>query len=359
MSETLATAARMIYAAICAYQIHEKGWERGKNDPVPNRTVQGPDEAYFYDVVNDYQDKVGFVGKAEEGYAPLFMASGNDLINAALVGALKNGQMVVSLRGTLPPSFDNDDIIEWIKDWAQDGDIPPTPWPYLEPAGGQPVNVETGFADACTSLWPHLEKMIEDIITAHSPSGVIVTGHSKGAAMTFLMATMIAKAFPQFKDKMQVFAFAAPVTGDDGFKAAYDAAGFAATTHRYQVEYDLVPFVPLWKAANIFTAVDYDPPKKRGFWAWLKSLFEEKAWTALGKFVTSKTKGGYDAVGDFTYFNAKHELVPGAVVQDTALKDVAGALEAFKVGEIANAHSASGSYLPSLTPFYQDDSGQA
>ncbi|MEO1028685.1 MAG: hypothetical protein AAFX02_06460, partial [Pseudomonadota bacterium] len=340
MTDTLATAARMIYASICAYKIHEKGWERGDDDPVPTRTVQGPDDAYFYDVIKEYQDKVGFVQTVDEGYTPLFLASGNDLINAVLVGALKDGKMVVSLRGTLPPTLDNDDIIEWIKDWAQDADIPPMHWPYLDSVGGQPVNVESGFGDACTSLWPHLKGMIQDVITAHSPSGVIVTGHSKGAAMTFLIATMVAKEFPQFKDSIEVHAFAAPVTGDDGFQAAYNAAGLDETTHRYQVEYDVVPFVPLWKGADIYTEINYDPPGKKGIWGWIKSWFEESAWKALGKFITSKTKGGYVAVGDFTYFNSDHKLVPGAVVQDTALVAVAGALEDFEIGKVGGAHSA-------------------
>lgn len=351
MTDTLGKAARMIYAAICAYQIHEKGWKPDKNDPKPDRTISGPDGTYFYNVVDKFQDKVGFLETGENGYVPDFVASGDDKINAGFVGVLKNGQMVVSIRGTIPPSLENDDLIEWIKDWAQDADMPPIAWPYLPVPGGGTAHVEEGFGKATNDLFAHLAPKIQAAITQHNPTGIIVTGHSKGAAMTFLMASIIANNFKEYADKIEVFAFAAPVTGDDAFKAAYAAAGLDATTHRYQVGYDMVPFVPLWKAANIFEAVDFDPPVTKGCWKRLKDRFGEDAWKALERLVTSKTKGGYDAVGDFTYFGPDHKLTSGTV-QETALPIVASALDAFKVGEIAGAHSATDSYAASLEPYW-------
>lgn len=351
MSDMLSTAARMVYAAICAYQIHEKGWEPDKSDPVADKTIQGPGGAYFYNIVDKYHDKVGFVAKGETGYYPQFVASGDDKINAGLVGMLKDGRLVVSIRGTIPPSLHNDDLIEWIKDWAQDADMPPTPWPFLKTSDGVIPNVEDGFGKATRNLYAHMAEMIGDAIEAHSPTGIIVTGHSKGAAMTFLMASVILNNFSSYKDRIEVYAFAAPVTGDDAFKAAYEAAGLSAKTHRFQVGYDLVPFVPLWKAANIFEAVNYDPPVKKGCWKRLKDRFGEGAWKALERLVTSKTKGGYGAVGGFTYFGTDHKLQPGTV-QETALPTVAGALEAFKIKEIAGAHSATDSYAASLEAYW-------
>ena len=330
----------MVNASICAYQIHEKGWEYGTGlQDLILRTVQGPDDAYFYNVIEQYQDAVGFVGPATS-YTPHFVASGDDNINAALVGAMDDGKLLIAIRGTLPPNIDNNDLLEWIKDWIQDADIPPTPWQMAEAPYTSIANVETGFAKATLNLWPHIAGFIEDTLSKHTCTGVVITGHSKGAAMTFLAASLMALPYPQFKDKIQVHAFAPPVVGDAGFIGGYRGLELAAQTHRYQVENDLVPFVPLWRSADVFEKVSF-----AGFW-------HEAAWLAAITGVTWATKGGYDAVGDFTYFNSKHALVPGAVVNTSALVDLAATLQAgingnhHKFAEIADAHSAVKSYLP-------------
>lgn len=325
----------MINAAICAYQIHEKGWTPGPGPHPPVlRKIEGPNDAYFYNVVPTYQDEVGFVGAAKDGYAPRFVAAGSDKINAALVGAMSDGNVLVSIRGTIPPSLVNNDLLEWIKDWAQDADIPPTPWSIHKGPYHNIANVETGFAKAMLSLWPSIKSMIDKTIAEHACTGVMISGHSKGAAMTFLAATLIEQAYPQLKGRIAVHAFAAPVVGDGGFAKLYSGLGLEATSHRYQVENDLVPFVPLWREADIFAEIDF------------KKLKDEALWIAFAAFVAYETKGGYDAVGDFTYFNSAHALVPGAIVQETALPAVAKTIMAGEFKKVADAHSAVGSYLP-------------
>jgi hypothetical protein len=73
---------------------------------------------------------------------------------------------------------------------------------------------------------------------------------------------------------------------------------------------------------------------------------KEDAWRDFFEFVKDETKGGYEAVGSFTYFDSNHCLVPNAVVTETALPAVADALMAGEIEVVAGAHSAVDSYLP-------------
>lgn len=336
-SNYFSMAGRMINASICAYQIHEKGWKPGPppTPPAPpvTRSVEGPNDAYFYNVIPVYQDRVGFTQSADT-YTPAFVSTGDDNINGALVGAMDDGNVVLALRGTLPPNLTNNDFIEWIKDWAQDADIPPKSWPYLASVSSDSdIQVEKGFADAMESLWPSVLPMLTEAITTET-TGVVITGHSKGAAMTFLAATMVAQAFPDLASAIQVYAFAAPVTGNESFQNAYNATPYAENTHRYQVENDVVPFLPLWINADLFAAIEFS------------KSHEEEAWLAFAAFVIYETSGGYQAVGSFSYYNTKHQQVDGAVVTDSALPAVAKTLMASDFNTVANAHSAVNSYLP-------------
>jgi hypothetical protein len=328
----LAMARRMINAAICAYQIHPAGWIPGPGQPKPTKTVQGRRDLYFYDVYPMYQDEVGFVKTVAQGYVPLFTSSGADDINAALVGAMSDGNLLISIRGTIPPTFDNDDIFAWMRDWAQDADIPPRAWPVRRGIWNAMVQVETGFALAMMNLWPRLYKMIDETLAVSPCKGVVIAGHSKGAAMTFLAATLVAQAYPQFAGKIQVHAFVPPAFCNPAFQKAY--APMAAATHRYQVENDVVPFLPLWDDADIFAAIGFSRPAL------------ELAWLAFFAFIAVETGGGYQTVGDFTYFDSKHKLVPGANVLTSALPAVAATLMAEDFGTVADAHSAISSYRP-------------
>lgn len=328
-----AIAKRMINASICAYQIHPHGWtpDPHKIHPPVTRTEQAPNGKSFYNVVPTYQDAVGFVGDSKS-YTPQWIATGKDQIDAALVGAMKDGNLLVSLRGTIPPSFENNDIFSWMSDWLEDADITPRSWWYKKGPYIKDSKVGAGFAIPMLKLWPGIAQMIDDTLKHHSCTGVIVTGHSKGAAMSFLAATLIEAAFPQFKGNIHVHAFAAPVTGNDTFKKFYGQ--LEQTTHRYQVEHDIVPFLPIWNDADIWPQVTFS------------KLWMEAAWAAIIVGLDLYTDGGYTAVGDFTYFDSSHTLVPGANVHWTAMPAIVSALEHEKFSEIASAHSAVSSYLP-------------
>jgi Lipase (class 3) len=332
----LAMAWRMINACIASYQIHPAGWIPYGPQPPVLRTIQGPDSAYFYDVVPLYQDAVGFTATAEQGYAPLFVSTGEDEDDAALVGAMDDGNLVVALRGTIPPSFDNDDFWAWVHDWWQDGEMEPTGWSVARGPWVNSIQVQTGFAAAARSLWPKVAAMMQQVLAQIPCSGVVITGHSKGGALCFLFATLVQAAFPQFQGKIEVHAFAAPAVGNDAFCAFYGSLN--DRTHRYQVENDIVPFLPFWKDADIFSAAHFSDP------------VVEAGWWALGADFWVRTAGGYNAVGDFTYF-AGGTLVPGADVDSSALPAVACTLENGPLSAIPDAHSAVASYRPCFVPY--------
>jgi hypothetical protein len=327
-----AMARRMINAAICAYQIHPAGWIPSGLVPLEAHRVQGPGNLFFYDVVPEYQDEVGFVKSAAQGYVPLFTSSGQDDINAALVGAMKDGNLLISIRGTIPPTLLNHDIFAWMHDWAQDGEIQRRDWSIKRGPWSNVQQVERGFAAAMLNLWPRLIQMIDATLAQTKCSGVVIAGHSKGAAMTFLAASLVAQAYPRFAGKIQVHAFAPPPFCNFGFQQAY--AAIAPTTHRYQVENDVVPFLPLWDDADLYAAVTFS---RIGY---------ELAWLGFFAFIGAETGGGYETVGDFTYFNRKHQLVPGADVLTSALPAVAATLMAEDFETVADAHSAVNSYRP-------------
>jgi len=341
MTNQLSMAKRMINASICAYQIHNHGWTpaSGSIQPLIQRTIakdaNKPDKGYYYAVTPLYQDPVGFVDTAANGYAPEFIAIGKEYINAALVGATNDNKIVLSIRGTIPPSFENNDIFQWIDDWLQDFDIPPkTWWPYKLPFRSD-VKVEKGFGAAMTALWPFVKTMMDNVIKAHSScDGVIITGHSKGAGMTFLAATLVEYFYPQFKNNIEVHAFAAPVVGNAEFVSHYNTTGLGSQTHRYQVENDLVPFLPFWSSEDVFGHIIF------------KGWKYEAAWLGIQALVSWETEGGYEAVGDYTYFNSSHNHVIGAKVDNSALPAVVKSLKEEKFKTIAAAHSAVTSYLP-------------
>jgi hypothetical protein len=320
---------RMINAAICAYQIYARDVIPPPSPPAP--PVAGRvtlDDGSFYDIMPAYQDQVSFADLTDG--APPFTTTGEDQIDAALVAPTTDGYLVVSLRGTIPPSLTQNDLREWILDWVQDGDVPPLPWEPSQQDWGQ---VETGFATAMTELWPFIRRQI-DANLDKATNGILVTGHSKGGALTFLAGSLIVAHFPQFRGRTQVFAFAAPVAGDAQFVSSYDAVGLGAATTRFQVEHDIVPFLPLWAGEDVWTQITFD------------NWIDEDLWKALVDRLRHDSGGGYLAPGAFVYFDCTHQRVAGAEVGTSALPAVAKALQAMEFGTIADAHSAAHSYLP-------------
>jgi hypothetical protein len=325
-------ARRMLYACVCAYNV-----TGDKHGPVPvpgaDRVVTTTD-GYSYSVVNAYQAEVGFA-EPPDSYTPAFYADGDHDIDAALVGVTHDGFAVVALRGTLPPSLHGDDLMQWVDDWANDARIKPVDWS----AGGGAAHgkAESGFAKATHLLWQWIEGQV-DAVLAEAPNGVLITGHSKGGAMCYLVAALVQARWPELGGKIAVHAFAPAVSVDVDFVAAYDAAGLAAQTTRYMVAHDVVPFLPKWTAADIWTGT------------FLSGFKSEATWLALGAYVAVETDGGYAAPGALVYFDAARSHVTAPDALDQALAQVVAALQSEDFKTIGGAHSVTDSYALCFPP---------
>jgi hypothetical protein len=328
MPDQFSIAARMINASICAYNIFENGVEPPAGPPVARRVPSSAADS-FYQVVPTYQNAVGFAQPTSE-YTPEFFASGADRTDAVLVGPMADGNVVVAIRGTIPPSFKDNDMLAWITDWLNDADVLPRSW---DPAGTHYGKVERGFGDAAEILWPLIKAALVPLL-ADSPKTVLVTGHSKGGAMTYLVASLIRETWPELDGNIEVHAFAPAVAVNAAFVKEYAAKGLAARTTRYQVQNDIVPFLPYWTEANVWEKISF------------KGLGHELEWAAVVGALLLATGGGYTATGEFRYFDSTHRWVPRADVDTSALVAVAASLNDKEFGTIADAHSAVGSYLP-------------
>lgn len=94
-----------------------------------------------------------------------------------------------------------------------------------------PGRVHKGFHDSVTALWPKLSRF------DWTRGRLSIAGHSKGGALAVLAGWLLREHRPR------VVTFAAPKVGDDGFAAAYFAAGPA--TVQYRNPHDIVPKLPL------------------------------------------------------------------------------------------------------------------
>jgi hypothetical protein len=110
---------------------------------------------------------------------------GSDQIDAGYVAETADGWVFLVFRGTLPPFEGN--FRKWIDDWLHDLLIEPTTWKVNGKPFGQ---VEAGFANAVLKLWPQIKAALKGVDPA-SKKGIIVTGHSKGAAASFLAASLL------------------------------------------------------------------------------------------------------------------------------------------------------------------------
>ena len=328
MPNHFAMATQMINASICAYNIFENGVTPSAGPPVLRRKESAAADS-FYQVVPAYQDAVGFAQPSAE-YTPKFFASGDDRTDAVLVGPMADGNLVVAIRGTIPPSFKDNDLMDWITDWLNDADVLRRSWP---PGGTHYGHVERGFGNAVEVLWKWIKAALKPLL-ASNPEIVYVTGHSKGGAMTYLVASLIRETWPELDGRIEVHAFAPAVSVDAEFLQEYTKKGLAARTTRFQVQNDIIPFLPYWDQANVWEAVSFS--------GWIHEL----EWKAAIGTLRLATAGGYTAPGAFRYFDDTHIWQPGAEVSKTALVAVAASLKAEKFGTIADAHSAVSNYLP-------------
>lgn len=294
----LTLECRLINACIAAYSI-----QNGKIDP----------SAPGY----------GKIGLAP-GAVPVCFSDGFMDINAGFVAETADNWVFLAFRGTLPPF--RGDFWAWIDDWLQDFDFGPVPWTVNNQSFGL---VEGGFAQAVLALWPLVLKALAPI-DLKTKNGVFITGHSKGAAMTFLAASLLKAANPTLL--IRDCCFAAPLTADRTFRTNYNALGLGPLTIRYQNEDDIVPFLPWVPALDLLAAAERLDPLR------------------LTRLVSAHVRArsianDYVVPGTLRFITKTCEIEFGDKGEHDAFEAIVMALLELKLREIAEAHSATGRYL--------------
>lgn len=292
---------RLAYASLLAYDI--------ERDP------QNPSSIHIDPNTIHYGD-VGFASP------PVCFLQGHEDINAAFVAETTDDWVILSLRGTLP--MFQGDFWKWVTDWLQDLEIGSTPWIVGNRVYG---HVETGFATAVRGLWFDITSALE-AIDLGSKKGILVTGHSKGAAMTSLAASLLHAMYPSIHTK--VVCFAAPLTCDREFQANYVYDGLDMLTLRYQNENDIVPFLPYVPVLAMLATAE----RREG------GLSENEAMT-----LDLWPENEYVALGNLLYIPTTcTPMIPGSQGALDALHAIEHALLHFEFGTIVDAHSMKARY---------------
>lgn len=160
---------------------------------------------------------------------------GQERVPYGLIATDPQGQPYCAIRGT-------DDAKEWLEDaWAF-----PEPWPFAE-AG---VHTHKGFTDVYQTL---CDDTGTPLLAVLAPMEVIVTGHSLGGALAYL----IGAALGQSCSLLQTFE--APRAGDKAFCNWMD--GRVKAHFRTVIVGDLVPHAPpeLLGYSHAGIEIDMDP----------------------------------------------------------------------------------------------------
>lgn len=307
-------AQRMMDAAICAYHI---------------------DGAGPFDPETPYWTPIG----VDPGSSPTAFVESVEGINAGWVGTTTDGWVIVSLRGTLPPTDKTwHGFFASMDDWLQDARTKQVDFDF---EGQHLGKAERGFLEATTSLWPGISGYLDDQVDWGAVQGVQIAGHSKGAAMTFLVAAMIRIHCPDAA-ALHVHSYAAPLAGDPEFADWYRSADLDGTTTRYQRADDIVPFLPPSVDWDVFDHLD----DEIGFH--IKRQAEYLALEAAGEFID----GGYQEVGSMVFYpgvtGTPEPPVFGNAAVAAARAAIIEAIDHGRFTEIPDAHSSACSYWPAI-----------
>ena len=262
------------------------------------------------------------------GTVPTIFSGGTDQIDAGYVAQTDDNLLFLVFRGTLPPS--GDDFWKWIDDWLNDLRIEPMPWPVAGKIFGQ---AETGFATAVLDLWPQVVAALKNIDLG-TIKAIFVTGHSKGAAASFLAATLL-KGQELKNMLVEVCCFAPPLVTDVTFRANYDKLfRIRSLTVRYQNEYDIVPFLPYWPALDLLAPTER---QARGTNLIIDDATRERA-----------IANDYIPVGTMRLITTTCAIEHGEKAEADAWSAVKRALWGLDFEEIMAAHAANGRYLTCL-----------
>ena len=302
-------AQRMLNASICAYNITPHGFS--------------PDCEYW-NLIKSTGDVS--VITADPGHL-------NPAIDAGFVTTTTDGWVVLSLRGTLGSYNGFESFIAFLKDWWEDSESRLVPF-FL--GGIYMGQVHNGFYKAYLYMLSKVQTALDGVDWANV-KGLQVTGHSKGAALTFLFAAWAKKKYmPSGLKTVEVNAFAAPLVGDHHFSVLYQALNIP--TIRHQRAHDIVPFLPPYDSYDIFDHFHF-----------------YNSWTATAlQVIGLDIHTGYHLTGDVIYYPGtipgKVSPVAGSQAELESQQAIITAIKDNKSSEIEGAHSATLSYHPALFP---------
>jgi hypothetical protein len=216
----------------------------------------------YHPEILDFRTKAGWKSDPDVILDP--ERDGHSLhIDAALAGRFDEG-VVVAFRGTLPPIGGDGHPPEQIfADWLNNFDFRAVRDAHY------PGMVHEGFAASLARLWTPLEAAIQRHLAEAPVKRLFVTGHSKGGALANLAAWRL-RGLVGLEPPIRVFTIAAARSGNEDFKAAYDAEPRIRCA-RYESALDVVPFVPfgrdtpgwarklLGNGNAVLASVDYVP----------------------------------------------------------------------------------------------------
>jgi hypothetical protein len=267
-------------------------------------------------------DKIGI----KPGTVPTVFVSGPDQIDAGYTVETQDNWIFLVFRGTLPP-FEGD-FWRWVEDWLNDLAFGPATWMVNGSEFGQ---AETGFADATLALWPQALTALQSINLAHK-KGIIVAGHSKGAAMGLLAASLL-KGQDFKKMLVQVCCFAAPLVSDRTFLENFGALGLRPLCVRYQNQYDLVPFLPYLPTMDALATAER-----------LSNQVEENL--VISDAQRQKAiENDYVPLGILRFITTNCGIEYGEQAEKDAWDALLEALFELRFTEIADAHAPQGRYL--------------
>lgn len=305
----------------------------------------------FKQSLQDMENAHPWYGKVKYSSEPSLLMGGLDYINGITVGVVDSSYILVTCRGTFTTFSDFDDTIRSLLDWRQDLMMETVQLPGA-PNG---VMVHRGFHDAVTNANTEDGKgvieVVQNALKANPGLPVRLTGHSKGAAMPYILAALLhqSKITPA-----SIVTMAAPRPGNAAF-ATYVQEFMNGNIQRIEVTEDIVPHVPPTTVASIpFEAI------LQAIAGLITNPTEKKRIEDIISNIASVADANYSAVGQLYYFadGAKSPQTPVGTIKEAELAakrlEAIASLLASKgsegVKQIIGDHSLQYSYGPTLVP---------
>lgn len=291
--------------------------------------------------VEPYWSHAGIVGEVNA-----FQLGESD-IDAAFWTLADDGWITLSIRGTLLDTSSFWELIATLEDWYEDDET------FLEPLYPNPQSgrVHRGFRRAAFTLWPYLllggyfggsfQAGLASVDYS-KVKGIRVTGHSKGAALSQLLAVIIATELTGVNGSrpaaIEVYSYACPLLGDATFVTFFASQRAITRAVRFQRWSDIVPFVPPYDSFNIR---DMNAQYCNSWLSYvLRPIFDQMY-------------AGYHLCGELVFYDgpdpATSVIDTGATAISHSQHVILAAIQSDHSETIAGAHSAVNSYWPAVT----------